>query len=166
MIVGSDGESSPLSYLLPLDGWVRVASQTSQQLAGGALLHHPGPQVECEHGGALLLLLVQLVGVDLPLADGEGLRLVPRGVLRHRLDVEEDWLLGDAIVVLGVDDELPAVLHLAAVDDEGVVVPDVSLHVLDALPELHVVVVPGDVTVGERDDPAGEPGALALHGEG
>ena len=34
MIVGSDGESSPLSYLLPLDGWVRVASEATQQLAG------------------------------------------------------------------------------------------------------------------------------------
>ena len=172
-------------YLCPGDGWVGVACEAAEQLAGAALLHHPRPQVEGEHRRGLLLLLVQLrtknilyhnlkkyldqspylVGVNLALADRQRLGLVARQVLGHGLHVEEDWLLRDAVVVLGVDDELAAVLHLAPVDDEGVVVPDVALHVLDALPELHVLVVPGDAAVGEGDDAAGEPGALPLQRE-
>ena len=39
------------------------------------------------------------------------------------------------------------------------------LHVLDALPELNVVVVPRDGGGGEADDPASEPGRVPLHGE-
>ena len=121
--------------------------------------------MESEHRRALLLLLVQLVRVDLPLADGEGLRLVPRGVLRHRLHVEEDGLLGDAVVVLGTDDELAAVRDLDAVDDEGVVVADVALHVLDALPQLDVVVVPADGARRQADDAASEASAVTLDGK-
>ena len=136
-------------YLSPLDGRVGVAGQTGQQFAGGSLLHHPGPQVEGEHGCGLLLLLVQLVGVNLALPHGQRLGLVAGQILGHGLHVEEDWLLGDAVMILGVDDELPAVVNLASVDDEGVVVPDVPLHVLDALSELHVVVIPGDAAVGQ-----------------
>ena len=153
-------------YLSPLDGRVWVAGQAGQQLAGGALLHHPGPQVEGEHGRGLLLLLVQLVRVDLALPHRQRLGLVAGQVLGHGLDVEEDRLLSDTVMVLGVDDELSAVVNLASVDDEGVVVPDVPLHVLDALPELDVVVIPGDAAVGQGDDPAGESSALALQREG
>ena len=78
------------------------------------------------------------------------------------LYVEEDDLLGDAVVVFGPDDELAPVRDFDAVDDESVVVSDVPLHVLDALPQLHVVVVPRDGGGGEGDDPAGEPGRVQV----
>ena len=122
--------------------------------------------MEGEHGSTLLLLLVQLVRVDLPLADWQGLGLISWSVLGDGLDVEEDGFLSHAVVVLRMDDELSPVVHLASVDDEGVVVSDVPLHVLDGLPQLDIVVVPGHVAGGHGDDPAGEPGALALQGEG
>ena len=69
-------------------------------------------------------------------------------------------------MVFGPDDELAPVRDFDSVDDESVVVSDVPLHVLDALPQLNVVVVPRDGGGGEGDDPAGEPGRVALHGEG
>ena len=153
-------------YLSPLDGGVGVASQAGQQFAGGSLLHDPGPQVEGEHGRGFLLLLVQFVCVNLALPHGQWLGLVAGQVLGHGLDVEEDRLLSDTVMILGVDDELSTVVDLASVDDKGVVVPDVPLHVLDALPELDIVVIPGDAAVGQRDYPTGEPRTLSLHREG
>ena len=47
-------------------------------------------------------------------------------------------------MVLSPDDELAPVGDLDPVDDEGVVIPDVSFHVLDALLQLYVAVVPRD----------------------
>ena len=52
--------------------------------------------------------------------------------------------------------------RLCAVDDEGEVVADVALHVLDALAQLDVLVVPGDRARRQRDDPAREPRRVAL----
>jgi len=164
-----DGELVRLKRLAglgPGDGRVGIARAAAEQLAGAALLHHPWTEVEGEHGSALLLLLVELVGVELPLANWKRLRLIPWQVLWHWLDIEEDWLLCCAIVVLCGNDELAAVLNPTSVDDKGVVVTNVALHVLHALLQLGVVVVPSDRAVGERDDSASEPCALTLQGEG
>ena len=77
-------------------------------------------------------------------------------------------------MVLGADDELAAVrnldkknrlirftsfeenglMNLDTVDDERVVVADVPLHVLDALSQLDVVVVPRDRARRQGDDSA------------
>ena len=104
---------------------MRLSSTASQQLAGLSFLDDPGPEVEGEHGRRVPLLLVELVGLGLPLADGQWLGLVPGDLPRRRLDVEEDGLLGDTVVVLGADDELAAIAHFHSVDDEGVIVTDV-----------------------------------------
>ena len=55
--------------------------------------------------------------------------------------------------------------HLRAVDDECKVVSDVALHVLDALAQLDVLVVPADRARRQRDDPAREPRGVALDGQ-
>jgi len=123
---------------------MRIASQATQEFTSGSLLHDTGSEVEGEHGGALLLLLVQLVGVDLPLSYRKWLRLVSWKIFWHWLDIEEDRLLGDSIMILSMDDELSSVVNLASVDDEGVVVADVPLHVLDTLSKFHIVVIPCD----------------------
>ena len=65
-------------------------------------------------------------------------------------------------MVLGADDVLSPVVQLAPVDDEGVVVARVPLHVLDALLELLVVVEPGERGRRYGDHPARELDALAL----
>ena len=122
--------------------------------------------MECKHWSTLLLLLVQLVSVDLPLSHWQRFRFIAWCVLRNWLDVEEDGFLCDTIVILSVDDELSSVLSLASVDDEGVVITDVSLHILDTLSKLHIVVVPCHAAVGQGDNSAGEPGTLTLQGEG
>lgn len=82
------------------------------------------------------------------------------------LDVEEDGLLAGAVVVLGADDVLAAVIQLHAVDDEGVVFAGVSLHVLDRLAELHVVVEPAHRRHSDAYDAARELDALSLVSEG
>ena len=56
--------------------------------------------------------------------------------------------------------------HLCAVDDEGEVVADVALHVLDALAQLDVLVVPAHGAGGQGDDSARESRRVALDGEG
>ena len=122
--------------------------------------------MEGEHGRAVALLLVELDLPGLALAHRQRLRRVAADLLRRGLDVEEDNLLGDAEVILGADDELAAVAELGAVDDEGVVVADVALHVLDALPQLGVVVVPRHLAVRHGDDAAVEARGVALDGEG
>ena len=103
--------------------WLTGAA--SQQLAGLSFLDDPGPEVEGEHGRRVALLLVELVGLWLPLADGQRLRLVPGDLSGRGLDVEEDRLLRHAVVVLSPDDELAPVAHLHTVDDERVVVTNV-----------------------------------------
>ena len=65
-------------------------------------------------------------------------------------------------MILSPDDELAPVGDLDPVDDEGVVVADVTLHVLDALLELDVAVVPRDGTGGQGNDAAGELGTLEI----
>ena len=139
---------------------------TSQQLAGLSLLDDSGPEMEGEHGGGVSLLLVQLVRLRLPLANGQGFRGVPRDFPGRRLNIEEYNLFGDSVMIFGSDDELASVGDLDPVDDEGVVVADVPLHVLDALLQLDVAVVPGDGARSQRDDSASEFRALALHGKG
>ena len=57
---------------------------------------------------------------------------------------------------------LLAVTRLCAVDDEREVVADVALHVLDALAQLDVLVVPGHRARRQRDDAAREPRGVAL----
>lgn len=144
---------------------MRHAREASQQLAGLSFLDDPGSEVEAEHGCAVPLLLVQLVLFGLPFANGQRLRRVAGDLPWRRLDVQEDDLLRDAVVVLGADDELAPVRDLDAVDDEGVVIADVALHVLDALPQLDVVVVPRHGAGRQGDDSACKPGAVSLDGE-
>ena len=145
---------------------MRLARAASEKLASLTLLDDPGSEVEGEHGSGVPLLLVQLVRLRLPLAHGQRFRGVTRDLPGCGLNIEEDNLFGYSVMILGPDDELAPVGHLDPVDDEGVVVSDVPLHVLDALLELNVAVVPRDGARGEGDDAASELGALALHGEG
>ena len=121
---------------------MRIASQATQEFTSGSLLHDTGSEVEGEHGGALLLLLVQLVGVDLPLSYRKWLGLVPWKVLWHWLDIEEHGFLSDSIMILCMDDEFSTVIDLASVDDEGVVIANVPLHVLDTLSQFDIVMIP------------------------
>lgn len=51
------------------------------------------------------------------------------------------------------------------VDDEGVVISNVSLHVFHTLLQLHIVVVPRHSAGSQADDSAGEPGTVALKGK-
>lgn len=69
-------------------------------------------------------------------------------------------------MVLCADDVLAAVIQLHAVDDEGVVLARVSLHVLDGLAELHVVVEPAYRRHSDAYDTARELDALSLVSEG
>jgi len=57
---------------------VGMARTTSQQLASLSLLDDSGSEVEGEHRSCVPLLLVQLVRLRLPLADGQRFRGVPR----------------------------------------------------------------------------------------
>ena len=145
---------------------MRLSRAASEKLASLTLLDDPGSEVEGEHRSGVPLLLVQLVRLRLPLAHGQRFRGVTRDLPGCGLNIEEDNLFGYSVMILGPDDELAPVGHLDPVDDEGVVVSDVPLHVLDALLELDVAVVPRDGARGEGDDAASELGALALHGEG
>ena len=122
--------------------------------------------MESKHWSTFLLLLVQLVSVDLPLANWQRLWFIAWQVLGHWLDIEEDGFLSDTIVILCMDDELSSVFSLASVDDEGVVIANVSFHVLDTLSELHIVVVPGHTAVGQGDNSACESGTLSFQCEG
>lgn len=58
--------------------------------------------------------------------------------------VEEDNFFPVSVVVLRSDDVLSSVFQLNPVDDEAVVVLCVSLHELDTLSKLLVVVEPGE----------------------
>ena len=122
--------------------------------------------MEGEHGCTLLLLLVKFVRVKLPLPDRKRLRFIPRQVLRDWLHIQEDRLFCRSIVILCVDDEFSTIIHLASVNDEGVVISDVTLHVLNALLKLCVVVVPADAAVGKRNNAAGESGTLSFERKG
>jgi len=65
-------------------------------------------------------------------------------------------------MVFSMDDEFPSVLHLAAVDDEGVVITNVPLHVLDTLLKLDVVMIPGDRACRQGNDTTSETSTLSL----
>lgn len=85
--------------------------------------------------------------------------------IKLTLNVEEDNFLAGAVVVLGPDDVLAAVLQLGTVDDEVVVVAHVALHELHALAQLLVVVVPAERRGGGADDSAVELDALPFVAE-
>ena len=98
--------------------------------------------MESEHWCTLLLLTVQLVGLQLTFADWQGFRLIAGQVLGHGLHIKEYWFFSDTIVILSMDDKFSAVLHFTTVDDEGVVISYVALHVLHTLFQLNIIVVP------------------------
>ena len=64
---------------------MRLSGTARQKLASLSLLNDAGPEVEGEHGGGVSLLLVELVGLGLPLPNREWLGLVPRDLPRGRL---------------------------------------------------------------------------------
>ena len=68
---------------------MRLSGTAGQKLASLSLLNDAGPEVEGEHGGGVSLLLVELVGLGLPLPNREWLGLVPRDLPRGRLDVQQ-----------------------------------------------------------------------------
>lgn len=78
------------------------------------------------------------------------------------LDVEEDDLFSVAIVVLRADDVLSTVLQLDTVDNKCVVLPSIPLHEFDTLPELGVVVIPGECGGGDGYHSACEFGTLSF----
>ena len=130
-------------------------------------LHDARPEVEGEERRRVRLLFP-----DAPVA--EQLLPAPHRLLRlgrlrrrlgHRLHVQEDGLLAEAVVALGADHVLAAVGEFDAVDDERVVVAGVAPHVLDRLSQLQVVAVPGDGRRRQRDHAAREAHRLALVGE-
>ena len=64
-----------------------------------------------------------------------------------------------------MNNEFPTIFNLTTVDYKGVVIPNVSLHVLDTLSELCVVVVPTYRAGSQGDDPTSESCTLTLQSE-
>jgi len=139
-----------------------VASAAAKQFACCALLHDTRTKMECKHRSALLFFFVKFVCVQFTFANWKRLWFISWHILGNGLDIQEYWFLCYSIVILCMNDEFSAIFHLTTVDDESIIITDVSLHILDTLPQLSIVMVPAYRAGCQGDDSTCESRTLSF----
>ena len=119
-----------------------LTSKTSQKFTCLSFLNNSWTKVEGEHWSRISFFLVKLICLWFTFPNWKGFWLISWKFSGSWLYIEEDGFFGYSVVIFCANDKFTTVRNFNAIDNECVIVSNVSFHVFNTLPELNIVVIP------------------------
>ena len=114
--------------------WMGLTSETSQKFARLSFLDNSWSEVEGEHWSRVSFFLVKFICFWFPFPNGKGFWFISWKLSWSWLYIKEDGLFSDSVVVFSANDKLTTVRDLDAINNESVIISNVSFHIFNTLP--------------------------------
>ena len=113
--------------------WMWLTSKTGQKFASLSFLDNSWAKVEGEHRCRVSFFLVKFICLWFAFPDWEWFRFISRKLSWSWLYVKEDRFFSDSVVIFCANDKFTTVGNFHAIDNESVIVSNVSFHVFNTL---------------------------------